>query len=67
MSDDHIAVKIDGVIYVKLDDVKPMRARIEKLEATLREIVDRAEHRMGHAVSDDVCAISRKALEGKDG
>ena len=41
--------------------------RIEKLEAALREIVDRAEHRMGHAVSDDVCVIARKALEGKDG
>jgi hypothetical protein len=40
--------------------------RIEKLEAALREIVDRAEHRMGHAVSDDVCVIARKALEGKD-
>ena len=40
--------------------------RIEKLEAALREIVDRAEHRMSHRVSDDVCAIARKALEGKD-
>jgi len=33
MSDDHIGVKINGIIYVKLDDVKPMRDRIEKLEA----------------------------------
>lgn len=40
MTDDHIAVKIDGVIYVKLDDVKPMRTRIEKLEAALRNIAE---------------------------
>jgi len=39
MTEDHIAVKIDGVIYVKFDDVKPMRARIEKLEAALRELL----------------------------
>ena len=38
MTEDHIGVKIDGVIYVKLEDVKPMRARIEKLEAALRFI-----------------------------
>lgn len=47
--------------------VRLYEVRIEKLEAALREIVDRAEHRMGHAVSDDVCVIARKALEGKDG
>jgi hypothetical protein len=95
MTDDHIAVKIDGVIYVKLEDVKPMRdrieklealvkrlrddnssliddfdkdflrqeARIEKLEAALRRIIDRAEYRMGHHVTDAVCAIAREALE----
>jgi hypothetical protein len=39
MTEDHIAVKIDGVIYVKFDDVKPMRARIEKLEDGLRELL----------------------------
>jgi hypothetical protein len=38
--DDHIAVKIDGVVYVKLEDVKPMRYRIDELEAALREIAD---------------------------
>ena len=35
MTEDHIGVKIDGVIYVKLEDVKPMRDRIEKLDAEL--------------------------------
>jgi chromosome segregation ATPase len=49
------------------DRMKKYADRIEQLEAALREIVDRAEHRMGHAVSDDVCVIARKALEGKDG
>jgi len=40
MSDDYVGVKIDGVLYVKLDDVKPLRkafdaaqARIERLRA----------------------------------
>ena len=40
--------------------------RIEKLEAALRKIIDRAEYRMGHHVTDAVCAIAREALEGKD-
>jgi regulator of sigma D len=40
--------------------------RIEKLEAALREIIERAEYRMSHSVSDDTCLIARKALEGKD-
>ena len=37
--------------------------RIEKLEAALRRIIDRAEYRMGHHVTDAVCAIAREALE----
>jgi hypothetical protein len=40
--------------------------RIEKLEAALRAIIDRAEFRMGHYVTDAVCSLARKALEGKD-
>ena len=40
--------------------------RIEKLEAALRGIIDRAEYRMGHHVTDAVCAIAREALEGKE-
>jgi hypothetical protein len=43
MIEDHIGVKIDGVIYVKLEDVKPMRDRIEKLEAALRELLSLGE------------------------
>ena len=38
-------------------------SRIEKLEAALRRIIDRAEYRMGHHVTDAVCAIAREALE----
>jgi hypothetical protein len=37
--------------------------RIEKLETALRRIIDRAEYRMGHHVTDAVCAIARDALE----
>ena len=40
--------------------------RIEKLETALRAIIDRAEFRMGHNVTDAVCALARKALEEKD-
>ena len=40
--------------------------RIEKLEAALRAIIDRAEFRIGHNVTDVVCALARKALEEKD-
>ena len=40
--------------------------RIEKLEAALRRIIDRAEYRMGHHVTDAVCAIAKEALEKKD-
>ena len=41
-------------------------SRIEKLEAALRAIIDRAEYRMGHHVTDVVCALARKALEKKN-
>ena len=40
--------------------------RIERLEAALRAIIDRAEFRMGHHVTDAVCSLARKALEGED-
>ena len=39
--------------------------RVEQLEAALRAIIDRAEYRNGHHVTDAVCAIARAALEGK--
>ena len=63
MTEDHIGVKIDGVIYVKLEDVKPMRARIEKLEAALRDLSDGWEC---CTVSIAMRTIARKALEGKE-
>ena len=46
--------------------VAKLEDRIEMLEAALRAIIDRAEFRMGHNVTDAVCAIARRALEGKD-
>ena len=46
--------------------VAKLEARIEKLEAALRRIIDRAEYRMGHHVTDAVCAIAKEALEKKD-
>jgi protein-arginine kinase activator protein McsA len=49
-----------------IDLLTGSKDRIEKLEAALREIIERAEYRMSHSVSDDICLIARKALEGKD-
>ena len=81
MSEDHIAVKIDSVLYVKFDDVKPMRDRIETLEAALRVYADE-DHWSGDTFEpimfpegeckccyehfSDQGEIARKALEGKD-
>jgi len=39
-------------------------AEIERLQAALRAIIDRAEYRMSSKVSDDVVAIARAALTG---
>ena len=39
---------------------------IEKLEDALRRIIDRAEYRMGHHVTDAVCAIARETLGNKN-
>ena len=63
MTEDHIGIRLDGVIYVKLDYVKPMRDRIEKLEAALRELSTDWDC---CAVSKNMKLIARKALEGKD-
>jgi hypothetical protein len=40
--------------------------RIEKLEAALRKIIDRAEFKNSEYVTDIVCRIAKEALEGKD-
>jgi hypothetical protein len=45
------------------DELNAAKERIEKLEAALRRIIDRAEYRMGHHVTDGVCAIARDALD----
>ena len=45
------------------DELDAAKERIEKLEAALRRIIDRAEYRLGHHVTDAVCAIAREALE----
>jgi hypothetical protein len=66
--DDHIAVKIDGVIYVKLEDVKPMRYRIDELEAALRNIYDKWENGVGICDVIDAMDAAHAALgEKKDG
>jgi regulator of protease activity HflC (stomatin/prohibitin superfamily) len=65
--DDHIAVKIDGVVYVKLEDVKPMRYRIDELEAALSQI---ARQRYGDQLNaidnyNALQSIARAALGEK--
>ena len=62
----------DRYMVIRPDTLEEMRraghaakleAHIETLEAALRRIIDRAEYRMGHHVTDAVCAIAREALE----
>ena len=43
MSEDHIAVKINGALYVKLEDAQKLRDALDKAEtenARLREALD---------------------------
>jgi hypothetical protein len=67
MSDRYMVIHPDTLEAMRrAGHVAKLEARIEKLEAALRGIIDRAEYRMGHHVTDAVCAIAREALEGKD-
>ena len=52
-----------GELY---EEIYAAKDRIEKLEAALRAIIDRAEYRIGHHVTDAVCALAREALGGKN-
>lgn len=73
MSDDHIGVKVNGVIYVKLEDARKLREgwdkaddRIAELEAALRAIKHLAL--TTHQLSKyrvDYLRIIDTALEGK--
>jgi hypothetical protein len=56
MSEDHIGVQINGVLYVKFEDAKKLRegwdkadAENEKLRAALRLAVDAVEHWASYA------------------
>ena len=67
MSDRYMVIHPDTLEAMRrAGHVAKLEARIEKLEAALRRIINRAEYRMGHHVTDVVCAIAREALEGKD-
>ena len=58
--DDNIGVKIDGVLYVRLDDVWPMRDEIERLRAALREKDNIAYVIDGHGVTHNTFTIVYK-------
>ena len=74
---EEVETEVSTALHKMVDDVRRYEAfnnssliqqqadRIEKLEAALLAIIDRAEFRMGHNVTDDVCALARKALEEK--
>jgi protein-arginine kinase activator protein McsA len=49
-----------------LSNKRVLDDRIEKLEAALRKIIDRAEFKNSEYVTDIVCRIAKEALEGKD-
>jgi hypothetical protein len=75
MSEDHIAVAINGVLYVKFEDAKKLRegwdkadAEIEKLRAALREIRNKARTGRPPFMSSktDFFQIASKALGEKD-
>jgi hypothetical protein len=75
MSEDHIAVAINGVLYVKFEDAKKLRegwdkadAEIEKLLAALREIRNKARTGRPPFMSSktDFFQIASKALGEKD-
>jgi hypothetical protein len=74
MSEDHIAVAINGVLYVKFEDAKKLRegwdkadAEIEKLRAALREIRNKARTGRPPFMSSktDFFQIASKALGEK--
>ena len=62
---DHIE-KLECEITSNTIHLDAAMVSIEKLEAALRAIIDRAEFRMGHHVTDAVCSLARTALEEKD-
>ena len=75
MSEDHIGVQINGVLYVKFEDAKKLRegwdkadAEIEKLRAALREIRNKARTGRPPFMSSktDFFQIASKALGEKD-
>ena len=75
MSEDHIAVAINGVLYVKFEDAKKLRegwdkadAEIEKLRAALREIRNKARTGRPPFMSSktDFFQIASKALGEKE-
>ena len=64
MTDRYMVIRPDTLEEMRLaGHAAKLEAHIEKLEAALRRIIDRAEYRMGHHVTDAVCAIAREALE----
>ncbi len=68
MNDDHIAVKIDGVLYVKLDDAKKLREEIERLRNALVLFLEWAEGQCPCAdEGPDPCPRCGAAASGEDG
>jgi hypothetical protein len=76
MSEEHIGVQINGVLYVKLDDAKKLRegwdkadAEIEKLRAALktarRDALEEAEQAVAKSTQRSqavaaICALKRE-------
>ena len=65
--DDNIGVKINGVLYVRLDDVRPMRDEIEQLREALETYAEECHGACcieGYRQGPGCGYIARAALAG---
>jgi hypothetical protein len=38
MSEDHIGIQVDGILYVKFDDAKKLREALDKADAEIKKL-----------------------------
>lgn len=68
MSDDHIGVKINCVLYVRLEDARKLREGWDKADERIAELeaaLEKAADTLHDARCPEAWAAARAALEGK--